>query len=113
MTITQLTHLAQATEPPLADATQFWWGALGAVLALLVVQVLPFLFEALHKNAAPDIALWKVGIAAGILVIFVLGGGVAALIPGDASKKGEALAYGLAWQASLGGAIQGVRAGLK
>jgi hypothetical protein len=74
---------------------------------------LPFLFESLRKNARPEIALWKVVVAAGILAIFIVAGGVAALIAGDATKKGEALAYGLTWQASIGGAIQGVRAGLK
>ena len=111
ITLAQLTPPVQSADPKLSDGDLFLYGAIGAVVALFVVQVLPFMFEALRRPTAPDVAWWKVPVALIIVGIFLAGGGVAALIAGDATNKGQAIAYGLAWQASIGGAIQGVRAG--
>jgi hypothetical protein len=90
----------------LSDAETFAWGAVGAVVALLVVHVLPWAI-ALTKGADAHIAFWRVVGAVLMFAIFALGGGVVAMLVGDATEAKQAIAYGLGWQGLIGGFIQG------
>lgn len=45
-----------------------------------------------------------------VLTVFVVAGGVVAILVGDAAKPKQAIAYGLGWQGLIGGFLQGQRA---
>ena len=44
------------------------------------------------------------------LVVFLVLGGIAALVVGDAVRPKQAIAYGLGWQGTIGGFLQGRKA---
>ena len=98
--------MAQAAVP-LAQHEIFLWGVTGAFMALVAVQGLP-LAEALLRGElawrpTPGRLLGLTG-----FVAFFLGlGGAVALLLGDATEPKHAIAYGLGWQAILGGYIKG------
>jgi len=96
----------------LSSSTTFAYGAVGAVLALAVVQVLPYAF-ALIRGAELTLSPGRVVGALLVLLIFIAGGGIAAIIAGDASQAKQAIAYGLGWQATVGGFINGAVAANK
>lgn len=93
----------------LGDGDTFLYGALGALLALFVVQVLPTAFELAAGRAKLELSLSRVVGALLVMAIFVAGGGVAAFLVGDAQEAKHAVAYGLGWQGTLGGFIQSQR----
>jgi hypothetical protein len=80
------------------------------VVALAVVQVLPFAIELAKGKANWTFSVGRLAGAALVLAIFIVGGGVVALLIGDATVAKQAIAYGLGWQATVGGFIQGTRA---
>jgi hypothetical protein len=93
----------------LSDAEVTAFGAVGALVALLVVQVLPLGY----RLASVDLE-WTITPARvlGLLLIvfcFLVGGGVVALVlAGDeGTTTKNAIVYGLGWQASLGGFLSG------
>jgi hypothetical protein len=47
-----------------------------------------------------------------VVLIFAAAGGVAALAMGDATKAGNAIVYGMAWEAILGGIFKTGKAAL-
>lgn len=65
---------------------------------------------ALRSGANVDPTFKKVAGSLMTLVIFLVLGGVAALIVGDAVHPKQAIAYGLGWQGTIGGFVQGQRA---
>ncbi len=85
------------------------YGAVGAVIAPAVVQILPFALELTHGNAHLQLSVGRVVGALTVLAIFVVGGGVVAILLGDATQPKQAIAYGLGWQATIGGFFQGTR----
>ena len=91
----------------------FWWGVLGGLVALLVTQILPAAFVLMKSETGPRITFWRV---LGALIIFAgcgAAGGAAALIIGkDDMVIKDALVYGMAWEAILGGAVKTGRAAL-
>jgi hypothetical protein len=93
----------------LSDAATFGYGSLGAVVALLVVQVLPWAIG-LAKGADFQITPLRILGAIVVFLIFVLAGGVVAMLVGDAQHPKQAIAYGLGWQGLIGGFLQGSRA---
>jgi hypothetical protein len=93
----------------LTDAGVMAFGSVGALVALLVVQVLPLGY----RLASTDVE-WTITPARvlGLLLIvfsFLVGGGVVALVlAGDeGTTTKNAIIYGLGWQASLGGFLTG------
>lgn len=92
----------------LSDAATFGYGSLGAVVALLVVQVLPWAVR-LAKGADFQITLPRVLGAGLVFLIFVVAGGVVAMLVGDAEHPKQAIAYGLGWQGLIGGFLQSAR----
>lgn len=93
----------------LSDAATFGWGAVGAVVALLVVQVLPWAIALAQGGRLPSpVTAWRVFGVIVVLVIFALAGGLVALLFSDETTGAkEAIAFGLGWQGLLGGVIQG------
>ena len=75
---------------------------------MLVVHVLPWAF-AVAGGADVHVTLGRVLGALAIVAIFVVAGGVVAILLGDATKAKQAIAYGLGWQGTIGGLIQGTR----
>jgi hypothetical protein len=61
----------------------------------------------LTKGADVHITLWRVVGAALVLLIFVSAGGFVAFLVGDATHIKQAVIYGLGWEGTLGGFIQG------
>ena len=102
--------LAAAAPATLSDKDTFIYGAVGALVALIVVGILPLAYEII-RGAQPNVTPWTAAAAVVIFLAFMVCGGVAAVIAGDATEARQAIVYGLGWQASIGGAIQGVRAG--
>lgn len=81
------------------------YGALGAVCALFLAQVLPWGFNLVRgREFRPT---WPGSLGALIVLVgFILGGGVIALMVGGATTPKHAVAYGLAWQSLFGGLLQ-------
>jgi hypothetical protein len=95
----------------LTQSATFWYGALGALIALLVVSVLPWAFSLVKGQTQLTVTPARVIGALLIISIFLAGGGVVAILFGDAQEAKHAVFYGLGWQGTLGGAIQGTRPG--
>lgn len=94
----------------MSGSDAFLYGAIGAVIALLVVHVLPFAW-ALLGGASPMLSTWRVIGALLVLGIFIaVGGVISILLVEESDDAKQAIAYGLGWQASIGGFIQGTRA---
>jgi hypothetical protein len=93
----------------LSDAETFAWGSVGSVVALLVVQVLPWAIS-LAQGADFHFTFPRLVGALLVLAIFIIAGGVVAMLVGDANEAKQAIAYGLGWQGLIGGFIQGTRA---
>lgn len=79
------------------------------MIALAVVQVLPFAIELARGKSNWTLSVGRIIGAALVLTIFIGAGGVVALLIGDATVAKQAIAYGLGWQATIGGFIQGTR----
>ena len=94
----------------LPDGEAFIWGVAGGLIALAITQVLPAAAQLMHGAAGPVISRWRVIGAVIVVAIFGAAGGAAAMIMGDAKKPGNAIVYGMAWEAILGGAIKTGRA---
>ena len=97
---------------PLSSSATLMWGACGALLALLITQILPAAVTLAGGTAGPKITVWRAVGAFFVLIAFVAGGAGAALIIGDATAPKQAVTYGLAWQSILGSAIKTGRAAL-
>jgi membrane associated rhomboid family serine protease len=93
----------------LSGAETFAYGALGSFAALLVVHALPWGIS-LSQGAEVHITPVRVFGVFLIVAVFIVAGGVFAMALGDADQPKQAIAYGLGWQGSIGGLIQGVRA---
>jgi hypothetical protein len=96
----------------LSNGEMLQWGAVGALLALAITQVLPAAISLAGGGQGPKITPWRAFGAIVVVLIFAAGGGVAALLIGDVTAAKQAVAYGLAWQSILGGAIKTGRAAL-
>ncbi len=90
----------------LSDSSAFAWGAVGGFVALTVTQGLPIAVSAVRTGTGPKLTRWRVVGAVIIVLVFILAGGVAAAIMDDATKGSQALVYGMAWEAILGGALR-------
>jgi len=96
----------------LSSSEAFWWGSLGGLIALLVTQIMPAATALVKSTNMVEITPTRV-VAATVLVLgFAAAGGAAALVIGDAEKVKDAMVYGMAWEAILGGAIKTGRAAL-
>lgn len=96
----------------LSNGEVFRYGVLGALMALAAVHVLPFAFE-LAKGATLTITVGRVIGVVLIVAVFVgVGGGIAVVLAQSTDGSKQAIVYGLGWQSTIGGFIQGTRAGL-
>lgn len=94
---------------PAADVSNFTVGVLGVVGAMItlgVTFILPAAVRLANGSAAPQITLGRVMGWLLVLVIYAAAGAVAALYIGDAGTEKEAVYYGMAWQAIIGGVIK-------
>ena len=78
----------------------FGWGCLGGFIAYVLVFVLP---EAQHMAETGAFRVeWGAKRALGLLVVMVIYvalAGVMAVVVGGADKPGEAIVYGMGWEA--------------
>jgi hypothetical protein len=95
--------------PRLGPGATFAFGAFGAVVVLLVVRLLPVATELARGAPAPNVTGPRVLGSVLLFAIFAVGGGVAAVLVGEAIEPKHAIAYGLGWQGILGGVIQEAR----
>lgn len=86
----------------------FAFGALGAFISFAVVLVLPYGL-ALMGGAEPTFSRGRFLGAFIVVVIFLSLGGTTALILGDVTHIRQAIVYGIGWQSSVGGLVQGAR----
>lgn len=86
---------------PLSVGATFWYGALGAIAAFIIVQVLPWGYALLN---GADLHISPRNVLGAVLIVgaFIVGGGFIAVIIGDATLARHALAYGFAWQSLVG-----------
>jgi hypothetical protein len=84
----------------------------GGLLALLITQILPAAVAVFKAGIGPSLTAWRVAAAVVIVGSFGAAGGGAALLMGDVTKAKQAILYGIAWQAILGGAIKTGKAAL-
>ena len=94
---------------PIADISNFTAGALGVVGALITLSVtliLPAAVTLSNGGTPPQLTVWRVAASAVVLIIYAAAGAVAALYIGDAGTAKEAVYYGMAWQALIGGVIK-------
>jgi hypothetical protein len=88
------------------------WGALGGAIALTVTQILPAAVAAAKTGAGWQITPWRVaGVLVVIIVFVALGGAAALLFQKDTTKVPDAIAFGMAWEALIGGVIKTGKAG--
>jgi hypothetical protein len=74
-------------------------------MVLALALVLPAAIALAKGGTPPTITLWRIIGAAIVVAIYLTGGGVAAFLIGDASRAKDAFAYGMAWEAILGGVV--------
>jgi hypothetical protein len=86
-------------------------GAGGAVIALAITQVLPAAIALGKSGVKPHVNIWRVIGWLGVLIIY-LGAGAASALVFEAVKVKDAITYGMAWQALLGGVMKTARATL-
>ncbi len=67
--------------------------------------------KALARGAELRLTFGRIVGALLVIGIFIVAGGVVALLVGDAMRPKQAIAYGLGWQGLIGGFLQGQRAG--
>lgn len=92
-----------------ADVSDFTIGLLGIVGAMVtlgVTLILPAAFRLANGGTAPQFTIGRIIGWVIILLIYAAAGAVAALFIGDAATKKEAVYYGMAWQALIGGVIK-------
>jgi hypothetical protein len=95
----------------LSNGEIFLWGSLGAILAFLVVFILPEAVKIFKGEQTLDVTL-KRGIAALVIfVIFIAAGGLLSIAFGDATEGKQALAYGLGIEGIITGSLKGFTAG--
>jgi hypothetical protein len=83
------------------------WGALGGAIALTVTQILPAAVTAAKTGAGWQLTRWRVAGVLVVIIAFVALGGAAALVfQKDTTEARDAIAFGMAWQALLGGVIK-------
>ncbi len=70
------------------------------------MQVLPWGL-ALARGAHLELSLHQAIGAAVVLAVFIVAGGVVAILVGDAIRPKQAIAYGLGWQGLIGGFLRG------
>lgn len=88
------------------------WGAVGGATALTVTQVLPAAVAAARTGTGWTLTPWRIAGVLTVIAIFVVLGGVAALIfRNDDTRIQDAIAFGMAWEALLGGVIKTGKAG--
>ena len=93
----------------LSGGATFGYGALGALISLVVVQALPWGF-ALMRGADFSVSSRRVLGALIVIVGYMVAGGAVAYLVGSATVPRHAIAYGLGWQGLIGGFLQGRRA---
>jgi len=91
--------------PGLSVGATIAYGAIGAIVAFILVQVLPW-GQALLRGQQFSPTWPKTLGAVVVLVGFIVGGGFVALVVGGATEPRHAIAYGLAWQSIIGGLLQ-------
>ena len=84
----------------------FLWGCAGGGAAYLLVFAMPEL-RRLWNTGAPMPPISRVVVALMLAAVFITLGGVAAVIVGDAKEAKHAIAYGLGFEALLGGVLRG------
>ena len=88
------------------------WGALGGAIALTVTQILPAAASAAKTGTGWQLTAWRVAAVIVVIIGFVALGGAAALVfQKDTTEARDAIAFGMAWQALLGGVIKTGKAG--
>ncbi len=80
----------------------FLWGSLGSLLSYLAIFILPQL-RAFADKEEMHVSCKHVMLFLGIAVIMILGGGLFAVIIGDASLPKHAAFYGAGWEAGAKG----------
>lgn len=93
----------------LSTGATFGYGALGALISLVIVQAIPWGF-ALMRGADFHVSSRRVLGAVIVIGGYMVAGGVVASVIGDAKAARHAIAYGLGWQGLIGGYLQGRRA---
>jgi uncharacterized membrane protein YbjE (DUF340 family) len=93
----------------LSDSATFGYGALGALVSLVIVQALPWGF-ALMRGADFHLTPRRALGAAIVIAGYMVAGGIVAFLVGSATVPRHAIAYGLGWQGLIGGFLQGRRA---
>jgi hypothetical protein len=96
----------ETAAPELSNAAAFWWGCLGGLAALAVSQVLPLAIEVAKSGAGWTLTRWRVAAAIVVVLVFVLIGGVAALMAGNATSAGQAIIFGIGSQATVAGVFK-------
>lgn len=84
----------------------FLWGCVGGGAAYLLVFALPELRK-LWNVGPPFPTAGRIVVAILLATVYVMLGGVAAVIVGDAVEVKHAIAYGLGFEALLGGVLRG------
>jgi len=88
----------------------FWYGVVGGLAAYAVVHAMPF-GVGLQQGRELHITLGRL-LGVGIVLVIFLGlGGVASLIlSSDTDGFKQQIVYGIGFQSTIGGALQGVKA---
>jgi len=92
----------------LSTGATFLWGSLGAVVTFLVVFVLPEAIVAMKGRSTRALSLVNVVAALVVALIFIIVGGVVAVVIGDVTDAKQALTYGLGIEGIIGGTVKGV-----
>lgn len=83
------------------------WGAVGGAVALTVTQVLPAAISVIKSGTGPKLTPWRLVGVIVVVAIFVGIGAVAALIfRKDETRIADAIAFGMAWEALIGGVMK-------
>ena len=83
----------------------FLWGCAGGGAAYLLVFALPELRN-LWNQQIPFPSMGRVIVALLLAAVFITLGGVAAVVIGDAREAKHAIAYGIGFEAILGGVLR-------
>lgn len=108
-----MTLLLAAATPAtefLPNGEAFKWGLVGGLIGLLVTQILPAAGAIVSGGAEPRVTLWRAIAALVIVIGYSCAGGAAAIVIGDVATIKDAIVYGMAWEAILGGAVKTGRA---
>lgn len=94
---------------PLTQFQTFLWGVAGALLGYVSLFVLPVLTAKAEGKRIEVNFPWMIVLA----IVYIFGGGIFAMIIGDATAPKHAAFYGVGWEAAFKGAGEGTRLAVK